>query len=80
MRHNLPGIHLYTNYGWTALLYAAERGYTEIVKLLISAGAEIQAVVDEFLKCGDYKEGIARVKCTPMCQDSCRIEGGGYYG
>ena len=28
----------------------------------------ITEVVDEFLKCGDYKEGIARVKCTnPEC-------------
>ncbi len=28
----------------------------------------ITEVVEEFLKCGDYKEGIARVKCTnPEC-------------
>ncbi len=24
----------------------------------------ITAVVEEYLKCGDYKQGIARVKCT----------------
>ena len=29
------------NYGWTALIYAAINGYTEIARLLLSAGADV---------------------------------------
>ena len=34
------------NYGWTALIKAAEKDHTEIVKLLISAGVDVNAKSD----------------------------------